>query len=466
MATTSGVSRQHTDLFLQRERKNIELLRSELGSEVVDKLDRILLRELIYEHKEKQLAQMFAVKETSQPIYEVMINARSGISAPGQASPPVTERKRRARLAEMRLSGEMAIARIEDDLKDHNVTVSLRLWLTHSVVATVTSDQMAAAAARGDVASLNHCKPEFAAVLDASRPLIKADQVASSLGFDGTGVTVAIIDTGIDSNHPALNGVVTSQTDLTGLGTGDGFGHGTHCAGIVASQDGTYTGIAPGAKLHDIRIMDNTGNTTAPRAVLGIQTAAGQGVGVASNSWGFSHANGAWVDANGTCVLCNAANAAVDAGVVIVVAAGNEDNDTCSTYDTHIRCPGIAEKVITVAASDKSDKMADFSSVGPTPDNRAKPDITAPGKDIHSCKAAGTSLGPTVDPAGNFITLSGTSMACPHVAGVAALMLDKNPKLTPARVKGIIMQTAVNIGATANQMGAGRVDALAAVNAS
>jgi serine protease AprX len=212
--------------------------------------------------------------------------------------------------------------------------------------------------------------------------------------------------------------------------------------------------------------MDNVGSTTPQIAIAGIQAAVTAGVNVASNSWGFSHANGAWTDPDGTCVLCTAADAAINAGVTFVVAAGNEDNDTCSDYDTHIRCPGMAKTVITVGASDDSDNMASFSSVGPTPDGRTKPDVTAPGVQIASCRAAGTSLGDVVGPAGNFVNLDGTSMACPHIAGVAALMLDKNRALTPAQILGILMSTAVNIGASANEMGSGRVDALAAVNAS
>jgi subtilisin family serine protease len=212
--------------------------------------------------------------------------------------------------------------------------------------------------------------------------------------------------------------------------------------------------------------MDNSGSMTAANGVAGLQAAVTAGAQVASNSWGFSHGgHGAWSDPDGTCILCTAADNAVAAGVVVVVAAGNEDNDP-GGMDTHLRCPGMARSVITVAASDKSDVMASFSSLGPTPDGRTKPDITAPGVNINSCRAAGTTLGPPVDPDGLFVTVSGTSMATPHIAGVAALMLNKNPKLTPAEVKGILMASTVNLGAPAISMGTGRIDALVAVNAS
>jgi serine protease AprX len=349
-----------------------------------------------------------------------------------------------------------------------------RFWLTHSVVALASADQVEVAAARGDVASVIADKRYFATTLNISRPLIKADQVANTLHFKGPGITVAIIDTGIDVTHPALSSVpIATRQDFTGEGTGDGFGHGTHCAGIVASQDATFTGIAPGATLAEFKILDNTGSGTSSNAVAGIQAAVTAQVHVASNSWGFSHGGG-WVDPNGHCVLCNAADAASAAGVVFVAAAGNEGGSSggCSTPDTLIRCPGNARTAITVGASDDSDKMASFSSPGPTPDGRTKPDVTGPGVQIASCRATGTqlaaSVGPPLDPTSIFIRLDGTSMATPHVAGVAALMLSKpaTPTHPPADIKAILMRTAVNIGATANEMGSGRIDALAAVNAS
>jgi serine protease AprX len=212
------------------------------------------------------------------------------------------------------------------------------------------------------------------------------------------------------------------------------------------------------------------GSMTASNGVTAITTAVSSGVQVASCSWGFTHAGGAWTDPPTTdapddsCVLCTAVNNAVAAGVVFCIAAGNEDNDSCSTYDTHIGCPGNARSAITVGASDDSDHMAGFSSVGPTPQGRQKPDLVAPGVQIASCRASGTSLGSPID--ANFTNLDGTSMATPHVAGVAALMLNKTATLSPANVMSIMTTTAVNIGASAVEMGAGRVDALAAVNAS
>jgi|GEM_PF-2818377 len=480
-------SHAHSDKFLKRERRVIEHLSAEMGRDVMKKFDRLLLRDLIRERRERAIERAFAADgeagrdaapRRAARRHHVMISMRSTRDEGGggftsradikaKLSRVKPERRRRLEkrmlVNQLRRSNEQMLSRLEEDLRQRAVIVQERYWLTKSVVTEIDAEQLEHLTAREDVKSVVALKLHFVACLEVSRPLIQADAVETELGFDGTGVVVAVLDTGVDAAHPALAGVVTAQQDFTGTGIGDGHGHGTHCAGVVASQDGTRRGIAPGATIQDFKLMDANGSAQANWAVAAIQAAVAAGVDVASNSWGFSHANGAWVDPDGTCVLCAAADAAVAAGVVFVVAAGNEDNDSCQTYDTHIRCPGIARSVFTVGSSDDSDNMANSSSVGPTPDGRTKPDITAPGVGIISARASGTSMGSPVDAL--WTSASGTSMACPHVAGLAALMLDKNAALTPANVATIISATAVNIGATANEMGAGRIHALNAVNA-
>ena len=379
------VSREHTTLFLKRERQNIEKLRADMGSEVVAKMNRPLVRDLLYERKEEELADLFTMKPESVK-HHIMVSGASVRNAFTGATRPAAPRERRQRVTLMRRTGTKKIEAIESDLKAHGAAVLNRLWLTHSVVARATTNQVEVAAARGDVGSVIAVKRSFVACLDVSRPLIGANQVASNLGFTGNGVTVAIIDTGVDTTHPALAGVVTSQQDFTGMGIGDGVGHGTHCAGIVASQNENFRGIAPGVTIQDFRMMDNVGASDPTWAIAAVQAAVTAGVNIASNSWGWSHMGG-WECPEGHCDLCNAADAAVTAGVVFVVAAGNEGEDGCggSSADTQLRCPGNARLAITVAASDDADHIAAFSSNGPTPDGRAKPDITAPGVDIASC---------------------------------------------------------------------------------
>ena len=467
-----SVSHDHVDYVLRRRRQEAGRLAIELGGEITGKLHPWLVGDLIADRREEQLAQLFGEPPPDPARRRVMMSLR-GARQLLTTDPDAEPRDRQAVIDGMRRTGELGLQRLLVDLEEIGASVEETYWLTQSAVAQVTAGQIERIAARADVSSVTSLKPQFVACLDVSRPLIQADQVQAA-GITGAGITVAIIDSGVDASHPALTAVVGPQTDVTAGAAGlvpavarDDLGHGTHCAGIVASQDATFVGIAPGAQLTDIRIIDVNNVTTAAVAVAGLTAAVTAAVDVASNSWGFSHANGNWVDADGTCVLCTAADNAVASGVCVVVSAGNDDNDTCRTYDTHINCPGMANTVITVGATDDADVMWNASalrgsSIGPTPDGRTKPDITAPGVRIASCQATGTSLGPVVAP--GFINSTGTSMAVPHVAGVAALMLSVNNTLPPATVSTILTATAVNIGFTPNEMGSGRVDALAAVN--
>lgn len=479
---TKEVSRTHNDAFLAREARETEALRLELGNDVVAKLDRWLLRDTLYARRRRQFEELVQVPDAERGRFRsrVMINLGSGrrqsretaavfrarVSDKAKASPPaVTASELRRRTL---LRGEKATVRLAKDLEQDGIKVLDSLWITHSVVAEMDVPSLARVARRSDVASFNHDKRLFALSLDVSRPLVGADQVENNLGFTGNGLNVAVVDTGVDFTHAALSGSMGSSNDFTGEGVGDLHGHGSHCAGVVGSRDGKRRGMAPTVTIHEVKVMDQFGSTSSAIAVNGLQSLLTINVQVASNSWGFTHADGAWVCDSGNCVLCVAAdNAVTMGGIVVVVAAGNEDNDGCGSYDTHIRCPGNAREVITVAASDDSDDMADFSSIGPTNDGRAKPDVTAPGVDIVSVRSStGSDMGgsaPVVEEI--WSEASGTSMACPHVAGVCALMLEKTRTATPATIKAALMSTAVDIGASADEMGAGRMDALAAVNA-
>jgi serine protease AprX len=468
MDATSSESkgRSHVDAFLHREERQIEELAADMGRDVVGRLDRILLREVLHERRRAEMDRMFGT-EPERKSHDVLVQMRGPEVG---AHPPARDvDERRMRVKKIRDTSKLIVSRLESSLGQNGIKLHDAFWIVPAAHTTVSTGELQKIASRNDVLTIVSNKPRLVLCLDNSRTLIGADQV-QAMGINGTGITVAIIDTGVDSKHVALQpGIVTSQVDLSGEGTGDLVGHGTHCAGVVASQYPTFRGIAPGARIADIKIMSNPGTTTPAIAVSGVQAATTAGVQVASCSWGFSHGGGAWSDPpqagqpDGTCTMCMAVDAAVSTGIVFAVAAGNENNDSCSSYDTHLRCPSLSRNAVTVAASDKSDAMAGFSSVGPTPDGRAKPDITATGVNIGSCRAAGTSMGTPID--ANFTRASGTSMATPHVAGVAALMLSKTGTATPAMIKAAMMSTAVDLGAPTIQEGSGRINALAAVNA-
>lgn len=451
-------SRKIVGIFRRRQARQFEALRSSLGAEVADKLDTISKRDLVRQDRDAAFADLTGDKAPAQRTFSVMVNLTMANATPERAGTARTVRAKRRLVSAKRRAGERALQRLKATSKEAGATVRRTLWLTQSLAVDVNRAQLEEFASRRDVRSINHDKWMFVGLMDVSRPLIGADQVENTLGFDGSGIDVAVLDTGIDFAHPALAPVMGTQQDFTGEGVGDGVGHGTHVAGTIASNDKTFRGVAPGATVHDYKILGTVNqpvSTTASICISGIQQAVSDGRHVLSNSWGFTHADGYWTCADGTCIVCTAANAAMDSGSVFVVAAGNEDNDTCSSYDTHLRCPGHATLPITVAATDDADAMGSFSSLGPTADGRAKPDIAAPGVGINSCEAGAT----------GFVSMDGTSMACPHVSGLCALMLEKNGTLTPGDVKAILMRTAVNVGHTPEEMGAGRVNALDAVNA-
>ncbi len=292
------------------------------------------------------------------------------------------------------------------------------------------------------------------ALLDVSVPHIGANRVWKK-GDEGAGVKVAILDTGCDMTHPDLKDRVRVSEDFSGKGSAqDGNGHGSHVAGIIAgtgaASQGKYRGVAPAADLYIAKVLDDSGNGRMSDVMAGLDWAVSQKAQVVNLSLGSN------ASCDGTDALSEACDAAVGRGVVVVVAAGNSGPGSRT-----IGSPGCAREVITIGASTDEDDVANFSSRGPTSDGRVKPDVVLPGVNIISARAADTSLGNgTVDE--YYTSLSGTSMATPHAAGVAALILAAKSSLSPRQVKEIFKATAVDLELSLNTQGSGRVDAYAA----
>lgn len=321
--------------------------------------------------------------------------------------------------------------------------------------------------------------------LHESTAVIGATAARADLGVDGSGVGVAVIDSGVDGLHMDLpygtkvvqNAKIVGTLGLTtnivhaveGLPNSDtSSGHGTHCAGAVAgsgaASGGHHTGVAPGAHLVGV----GTGDAIFVfHALEGfdyvLENREEYGIRVISNSWGTTGA----YDPNDPVNI--ASRAAYDAGITVVFAAGNAGpaENTLNPYS-------VAPWVIGVAAGNKDGStLADFSSRGIAGDAVYRPTITAPGVDIVSARALNTVLpllgAPSdvnLDPAWipYYTTMSGTSMATPEVAGVCALLLSANPNLTPAQVKAAIVSTATPMpGYSAHQAGAGFINAYAAI---
>jgi len=281
-------------------------------------------------------------------------------------------------------------------------------------------------------------------VIDQSVPLINAPLVWQQFG-NGTGVNVSVIDTGINKSHTALAGQVVLEQDFTTENfLDDRCNHGTPVACIVGCVNETYTGVAPGVKIFNAKAGQDIGPQCAFSSsdiIEAIDWSIANGAQVIQMSLG-SFVN--------TCYQSPTAVAVNNSGknIMIVVAAGNS-GPGAGTIGT----PGCAETVLTVGASN-GNQIADFSSRGPTDYGLSKPDVVAPGVDIDSAGGSGQ---------GFSNGLAGTSFSAPHVAGVVALMMQKNPGLTPFEVKTIINETAFDLGFGINDQGGGRVDAFAAV---
>ncbi len=290
-------------------------------------------------------------------------------------------------------------------------------------------------------------------------------------------IVVANIDTGVDRNHADLKDnmwVNTNEIPDNGIDDDangyiddyygwdwvnndndpmDDHGHGTHTAGTIAGVGNNGNGVVGvnwNSQIMALKFLNSAGSGSLSDAVLALQYAADMGAKVSSNSWGSAGSNE---------LLDDAIQYEHDKGMVVVVAAGNSNADALG-YS-----PASADRAITVAASDYNDVKASFSNWG------QKIDVTAPGVDILSTKA---SINNMCTPArGNIVgtdycRVSGTSMATPHVAGLAALILAENPDLSNEEVRQIIRAGAVDLGVDGKDrdFGYGRIDANGSISIS
>jgi subtilisin family serine protease len=281
---------------------------------------------------------------------------------------------------------------------------------------------------------------------------------ALSSPFDGSGVTVAVLDTGIDANHAAFQGTTIVQKDFTGEGDGDGNGHGTHCAGTVFGGEvgGIRIGVAPKVSKALIgKVLDHEGSGSTEQILDGILWAARNGANVISMSIGFDFpgyvkfltTQGLEIEPATSRALSAyrqnlrlfdhlaalvQAQSAMFLNTLIVAAAGNESRRP--TYEISTAPPAEADGIVAVGALGRTNgattnlKIANFSNTGP--------DIAAPGVSVSSAK-----------PGGGLQSLNGTSMATPHVAGVAALwfqkLQDQNPGFPMSQLQGKLLGFAV-----------------------
>ncbi|WP_380283258.1 S8 family serine peptidase [Kitasatospora purpeofusca] len=289
------------------------------------------------------------------------------------------------------------------------------------------------------------------AALDRSTAQIGAPEAWRS-GLTGRGVKVAVLDTGIDGGHPDLAGSIGESSDFTGAAAGvkDADGHGTHVASIVggdgAASEGRFKGVAPDAELLVGKVLDDQGSGQESWVLQGMEWAAARAPIVNVSLTG--------PPTDGTDPMAQAVNALSDRyGTLFVAAAGNSGR--AGTVGT----PGSADAALTVGSVDRDDRLSRLSSQGPRAgDHAVKPDLTAPGSDIVAARAAGTT---GQSPVGDHYTaISGTSMAAPHVAGAAALLLQQHPDWKGPQLKAALTSSARPAADQSSyQQGAGRLDA-------
>jgi len=298
----------------------------------------------------------------------------------------------------------------------------------------------------------------------------------AAAGDTGQGVTVAVLDTGIDQ-LPDFAGRLIGGVDLTGGNNPfqDSYGHGTFVAGLIAgngaSSSGQYEGEAPGASLVSIKVAGADGQTDLVKLILGLQWAVDHqstyGIKVLNLSLGFQTTLSSVINP-----LDQAVQAVWGAGIAVVVSAGNS-----GPFNGTILSPGDDPLVITVGALDDmgtpstaDDEMCDFSSAGPTPtDGLAKPDLVASGRSVVSLAAPGSTIYsqfPSARVGAADFVGSGTSFSSAITSGAAALVLADNPGLTPNQVKARLLGTASR-GPVGNPFvdGHGALDAYAAATA-
>ena len=396
------------------------------------------------------------------------------------------------------------------EMENHGMVSSVRsLWSANTLYFEATKTALLDLSERTDIETISlniqhQWIPESETQVSASATRevtpnitqVNADQVWE-LGYTGAGVVVAVVDSGVNYNHLDLADhlwdggeefphhgydIVNDDDDPM-----DDKGHGTHCAGTVCGDGtaGSLTGIAPDVTLMCVKSIRGDGFGGAVNIAGGMEWSVEHGCDLISMSLGMVNAGVA--DKK---ILRRTCEAVLDAGIVAMVCAGNEGNAFLQmTYPVpnNVRVPascpppyldpdqmanpGALSSVVAVGAVNYNDAAADFTSRGPVTWQDTefgdytynpgigliRPDVCAPGVNIKSLDYENTS---------GYTNMDGTSQATPCVAGIVALMLQKNPELTPAEICRILEETSVKLTPTkSNITGVGRVDALAAVNA-
>ena len=319
---------------------------------------------------------------------------------------------------------------------------------SYSLLENVVAVEVPANALNGLLLNPNVVSVEYDTEVQASgkpspsQPVEQLPWGVNRIGADlangtGAGVTVCVIDTGINQNHPDLMANIVGGRNFVAKGAtidsnkwNDDNGHGTHVAGTIAALDNSIgvIGVAPQASLLAAKVLNRQGSGYTSDVIAGIEYCVLNNAKVISMSLGSS---------SDVQALHDAVDAAYTSGVLLVAAAGND-------YGGVVSYPAAYSSVIAVSATDSNNNLASFSNLGP------EVELAAPGVSILSTWKDG-----------GYNTISGTSMATPHVSGVAALAMEANPLLSNVEIRALLQNTADDLGAVGrdNLFGFGLVDA-------
>lgn len=306
----------------------------------------------------------------------------------------------------------------------------------------------------------------FSACLNVSVPIVKPASAWSSIesyfgySINGTGIRIAVLDTGIDANHYDLYPRVISNSSYVPFeGSNDENGHGTHVAGIIAGNgnrsSGKYVGVAPSSLILNFKVLNKFAIGYESAVIQALEDAVGNNSDIINLSLATQESG------NGDDPYSQKVQWVVDQGIPVIVAAGGNGDQYYN-----ISCPGVCEKAITVGSSDDFDNIYN-SPYGPTlsPSFAMKPDILAPGWHIISARAS--LAGGFGFPVDVFYTqVSGTSMATAHVTGAIALLKQVHPTWSPEMLKNALMNTAEDLGLSPFKQGCGRINIPRAINSS
>lgn len=408
-------------------------------------------------------------------------------------------------------SQQEVLSIINSEKRNGKVSDITSHWLSNSITCTTTKDVIFELSKRDDILMIGHNVDRNALLTDNSQPTTadtdetKAEpEITSNLiqinapevweqGYTGEGVLVAILDTGVNYEHPDLADHLWdggSQYPNHGYNSYDGSnitmdnrGHGTHCAGIICGDgtSGKQTGVAPNVTLMCVKTLNDNGNTNANAICSGMEFAVEHGAQILSMSLGIANSS-----ISDRTMLRQTCVNTLEAGVIAAVSAGNDGGSmNTNPIPNNVRVPsscpapwihpdqqvnaGETSCVVSVGSVNGNDIVSVFSSRGPVTWQETsygdypydpgigliRPDICAPGVDI-------VSLNYSDD---GYAKMTGTSQAAPCVAGVMCLMLSKKPEMTPEEISMVLENSAFKISENKNNdTGSGRVDALAAIN--